>query len=158
MKTRSLSTANRRLRSSILDAVRRGKRSRPFSTPSREQRELAMPLQADIATLRDQILVDLAAAHDYYTNTKQAWRVVQLYVDSGKTVEFLNAHTGNKVPPADLPAQAQFYVTEYLAAATFQQFVSLFEDFVLGLIRLWLRSFQMRLWKRNLVASIVFEA
>lgn len=109
-----------------------------------------MPLSADIATQRDQILGDLAATHDYYTNTKQAWRVVQAYVDSGKTVEFFNVHTGNKVPAANLPAQAGFYVTEYLAAATFLQFVSLFEDFVLGLIRLWLRYFPKRLEKRSL--------
>jgi hypothetical protein len=33
-----------------------------------------MPLSDDIATLRDQVLGDLTAAHDYYTNTKQAWR------------------------------------------------------------------------------------
>src|ERR1700730_16240259 len=96
-----------------------------------------MPLAVDIATLRDQILRDLAAAHDYYTNTKEAWQVVQLYVASGQTVEFLNVHTGNKFPDADLPAQVLFYVTEYLAAATFQQFVSLLEEFVLGLFGLW---------------------
>src|SRR6185312_11532269 len=117
-----------------------------------------MPLSADIEALRDRVLADLAAAHDYYTNTKQAWRVVQLYVDSGETVQFFNAHTGNEVPAADLPDRAQFYVTEYLAAATFQQFVSLFEDFVLGLIRLWLRAFPQKLGKRTLTAAVVFEA
>jgi hypothetical protein len=117
-----------------------------------------MPLAADIATLRDQILGDLVAAHDYYTNTKEAWQVVQLYVASGQAVEFLNVHTGNKFPDADLPAQALFYVTEYLAAATFQQFVSLFEDFVMGLIRLWLGSFPQRLENRKIGAWLVFNA
>jgi len=117
-----------------------------------------MPLSADIATLRDQILGDLAAAHDYYVNTGQAWRVVGLYVDSGNTVEFLNVHTGNKVPDADLQAQANFYITKFLAAATFQQFVSLFEDFMLGFFRLWLRAFPQRLKNRQLSASILFDA
>ncbi len=117
-----------------------------------------MPLSVDIATLRDQILGDLATAHDYYTNTKQAWWVVQLYLNSGETVEFFNTHTGNRIPPADLQDQIQLYITKYLAATTFQQFVSLFEDFMLGLIRLWLRSFPQRLARRSLAASIVFEA
>ncbi|MGL4554928.1 MAG: hypothetical protein ACRC33_27490 [Gemmataceae bacterium] len=117
-----------------------------------------MPLAADIAALRDQVLADLSAAHDYYTNTKQAWRVVQRYVDSGQTVDFLNVHTGNKVPPADIPSQAQFYVTQYLASATLQQFVSHLEDFVLGLIRLWLRSFPHRLRDRKVSGAAVFAA
>lgn len=117
-----------------------------------------MPLSDDIAALRDQILGDLAASHDYFVNTKQAWRIVQVYVDSGNTVEFQNTHTGNKVPAENLAAQAQFYVKEHLASATFQQFVSQFEDFVLGLIRLWLRAFPQRLDHRKLAASIVFAA
>jgi hypothetical protein len=117
-----------------------------------------MPLSADIAALRDQVLGDLAAAHDYYTHTKEAWRAVQLYAASGAAVEFLNSHTGTTVSAADLPARAQFYVTEYLASATFLQFVSLFEDFLLGLIRLWLRAFPQRLEKRTVRAAVVFGA
>jgi hypothetical protein len=117
-----------------------------------------MPLRDDIEALCDRILADLASSHDYYANTKQAWRVVQLYIDSGKSVEFFNVHTGNNIPAAALPAQSQFYVDTYLASATFQQFVSLLEDFVLGLLRLWLRSFPHRLENRKLAASVVFAA
>jgi hypothetical protein len=117
-----------------------------------------MPLSMDIATLRNQILGDLAAAHDYYTNTKQAWRVVLLDIASGHAIEFLNVHTGNKIPAADMPDQANIYFTRYLASATFQQFVSLLEDFVLGLIRLWLRAFPQRLENKKIGASLVFSA
>ena len=40
-----------------------------------------MALSDDIRTLRDQILTDLVAAHDYYTDTKSAWRMVVHGID-----------------------------------------------------------------------------
>jgi|GEM_PF-5643843 len=37
-----------------------------------------MALSDDIRVLRDHIQADLAAAHDYYTDTKTAWRIVHM--------------------------------------------------------------------------------
>jgi hypothetical protein len=50
-----------------------------------------MALSDDIRTLRDQALADLAAAHDYYTDTKIAWRIVHKVIAEGAEVRFLGS-------------------------------------------------------------------
>src|SRR4051794_26227587 len=100
-----------------------------------------MPLADDLTKHRDLIVVDLDAGHDYYTKTKAAWRIVLRYINKGGTISVRNRSTGNVSTHQDLPSKAQAYVTEYLAVATFQQFVSLFEDFVFGVMRHWLLAY-----------------
>jgi len=117
-----------------------------------------MSLTDEIAALRDQTLADLDAVHDYYTNTRTAWRVVQKFVDLGREVDFENRHTGNKMLPEDLPATAQSYIADHLTPATFQKFVSLFDDFVLSLIRRWLSYFPQTLEGKKVDAGVIFSA
>ena len=50
--------------------------SRQSWTASVEQRIL-MALADDIRVLRDRVLADLNAAHDYYADTKIAWQIVR---------------------------------------------------------------------------------
>ena len=45
-----------------------------------------MALSDDIRTLRDQSLMDLAAAHDYYTDTQSAWRMVKQVISAGRKI------------------------------------------------------------------------
>lgn len=117
-----------------------------------------MPLAADLQFLRDLILADLDAVHDYYTYTKRAWGSVQRQIASGKKVRFRNLATGNKNTVKVLPDPARLYISWYLTSTTFQPFVSLFEDFVFKLLRLWLLAFPQRLEKKLFPASILFEA
>src|SRR4051794_23873551 len=109
-----------------------------------------MPLADDLSQHRDLIVGDLDAVHDYDTNTQAAWQIVQQYVSNGGTISVRNRSTGNVSTHQDLPGKAQFYVTDYLAVATFQQFVSLFEDFVFGVMRHWLLAYPQRLERKQI--------
>ena len=119
---------------------------------------VAMGLAADIDNLRDTIIKDLTEVHDYYTNTKQAWRVVQRLITRGTHIRFENRATGTITDETRLPAISHHYVTRYLVSATFQEFVSLFEDFLFGLMRSWLLAFPQRLSDKQVSGSVVFAA
>jgi hypothetical protein len=86
-----------------------------------------MALVDEIRGLRDRALTELAAAHDYHTDTKMAWRIVHDAIQAGLKVNIRNMTTGPVTTEAQLAAKARSYVAEDLAEATFQQFVSIFE-------------------------------
>ncbi|HQU45154.1 MAG TPA: hypothetical protein PK867_20230 [Pirellulales bacterium] len=117
-----------------------------------------MSLSTDLQDHRDSVLAELAAVHDYYVNTKRAWRIVQGMVARRGRFSAFNAVTGNRTTEQDLPQKAQLYIADYLAGATFQQFVSLFEDFAFGVMRLWLLVYPQRLARKQVPASLVLGA
>ncbi|HET6880280.1 MAG TPA: hypothetical protein VFI31_09000 [Pirellulales bacterium] len=117
-----------------------------------------MSLAAAVQKHRDSVLAELAAVHDYYANTKRAWRIVQGMVSRRGRFSAFNAATGNRTTEQDLPQKAQLYVADYLAGATFQQFVSLFEDFTFGILQCWLLAYPQRLGRKQIPASIVLGA
>ena len=117
-----------------------------------------MPLADEITRHRDLILADLDAAHDYYVNTKAAWRIVHHHIKRGGKVSVHNNSTGNRTTEREMIRKARFYVTHYLAVATFQQFVTLFEDFVFGLLRQWLFAYPQRLGNKQIAVSVVLAA
>src|SRR6266446_1747213 len=117
-----------------------------------------MPLADEIIKLRDGISADLAAAYDYYANTKAAWRIVQRYIEKGGKIKVQIMPTGSLITEKELPGKAQLYITEYLSASTLQQFVSLFEDLLFGLMRLWLLAYPQKIGKKQLQISVVFSA
>jgi hypothetical protein len=100
-----------------------------------------MALTGEITQLRDDCLSALDASHNYYTHTKSAWRLVQQMVRQGHKVTIRNQVTGNAVNETELSGLAQDYVTGYLVSATFQHFVSLFEQFVFDFLRAWLTEY-----------------
>ncbi|MGH7136986.1 MAG: hypothetical protein ACREHD_14695, partial [Pirellulales bacterium] len=117
-----------------------------------------MSLATDLRDHRDSVLAELAAVHDYYVNTKRAWRIVQGMVSRRGRFTAFNAATGNRTTEHDLPQKAQLYVADYLAGATFQQFVSLFEDFTFGVMRSWLLAYPQRLERKQVPASLILSA
>jgi len=100
-----------------------------------------MALAADITALRDRALADLSAAHDYYTDTKIAWDIVRRFIDSGQTLSVRNMTTGTVTTHVELAGKSRGYVAEQLAEATFQQFISIFENYFFDLVRLWLTTY-----------------
>lgn len=50
-----------------------------------------MSLVDDIRGLQERALTDLAAAHDYYMDTKMAWRIVQKFVKAGYKINMNNS-------------------------------------------------------------------
>src|SRR5947209_6929566 len=101
-----------------------------------------MPLRHHIETSRDQALAALNDAHDYFTYTSRSWRLLESAVRRKAWAFTLrNRATNSTFTEVDLLARAQKYVAEDLTSATLQQFVSIFENFLLDVLRLWLRAF-----------------
>lgn len=117
-----------------------------------------MELSEEIDALATRTLATLEACHDYYTYTKRVWRLMQKDVGEGRTFTFRNLMTGTRVNERELAARAGLYVTSYLRSATFQQFVSCFEDFVFGLLRHWLTAFPHSLTKRQIDFGSILRA
>jgi hypothetical protein len=117
-----------------------------------------MGLANDIESLRDRVLADLSAAHDYYADTQIAWRIVHNAVQVGAKFTHRNRATRTVSTQADLAAKARGYVKVQLAEATFLQFMSIFEDFFFDLCRLWLLSYPQNLFGRKVDFKAIWES
>lgn len=117
-----------------------------------------MALADDIRALRDRVLADLNAAHDYYADTKIAWDTVRQVIAAGHTFSIRNMTTGTVTTQADLAGKARGYVAEQLAEATFQQFISIFENYFFDLLRLWLIAYPRNLIGKQVDFKAVLEA
>ena len=100
-----------------------------------------MPLSDDIRSLADQLLGRMDEAREFYVHSRQAWRLVQQLARKGRPVGIVDLATKRHLPTGDLESRAQKYVTVQLAELTFRDLSSLLEDWILGLIRLWLTAY-----------------
>jgi hypothetical protein len=100
-----------------------------------------MPLADDIRGLADRILARLEEAREFYVHSRQAWRLLQQLARKGRPVGIVDLATKRPLPAGDLAARAARYVTVRLAESTFRELSSLLEDWILGLIRLWLTAY-----------------
>jgi len=100
-----------------------------------------MPLSDDIRGLADQVLDRVDEAREFYVHSRQAWRLVQQLARKGRPVGIVDLATKRHLPAGDLESRAQKYVTVQLAESTFRDLSSLLEDWILGLIRLWLTAY-----------------
>ena len=117
-----------------------------------------MTLADDIRLLRDRALGDLRRAHDYYTDTKAAWELVQDVVAAGRRFTVTSADTGTTTTEAELVVKSVGYVDEQLAEATFQHFLSIFEIFFFDLLRLWLTAYPQNLGGKKVEFRAVLDA
>ena len=88
-------------------------------------------------------------AHDYYTDTKLAWRITKDAVSAGLTTLSVSDVTGSVTSPDSLVSKAADYVAKQLAWDTFQQFIAHFEAFYLDFLRLWLTAYPRSLGKKQ---------
>jgi len=117
-----------------------------------------MTLEDEIRAVRDRVLADLDSAHDYYTDTKIAWRLVHKIIAAGHKFNVRNPTTGTVTTQTDLAAKARGYVAQQLTEATFQQFISIFENFLFDLLRCWLTAYPQSLGGRQVDFKSVLEA
>ena len=99
-----------------------------------------MPLPDEIRALADHVLGRLDEARDFYAHTQQAWRLVQRIAHDGHPVGIIDMASGRDVPAQDLETRTQRYVTVHLSESVFKNLSGLLEDWVLGLVRLWLTA------------------
>lgn len=116
-----------------------------------------MALADDIRVLRDRVLHDLRAAHDYYTDKRIAWKIVHKVVKAGNRFTNRNTITGTVTTEADLVGKARGYVAEQLVEATFQQFISIFESFLFDFLRLWLSAWPDSLRQKEVRFETVLD-
>jgi len=100
-----------------------------------------MLLADKIGEIRGQTLTALDASHDFYSHTKNVWRMTQRMVEQGREIAFRNLETGNVIDEKDIPVLAQRYVSGYLASATFQQFIAQFETYIFKFLKIWLNQY-----------------
>jgi len=117
-----------------------------------------MPLAGDIHSLRDRVLAELNAAHDYYNDTDFAWRFIQKVIGKGDISTYQNALTGSVTTPTDLALKATQYASKQILEATFQQFISIFESFFFDLLRLWLTAFPQNLIGKKVDFKSILDA
>jgi hypothetical protein len=117
-----------------------------------------MSLDDDIRALRDRALLELNAAHDYYTDTITAWEIVSNAIAAGHTFSNQSTATGTVTTETSLTGKAWEYVARQLTEATFQQFVSIFENFFFDLLRLWLVAFPRSLIGKQVDFKAVLDA
>jgi hypothetical protein len=117
-----------------------------------------MSLADDIRSLRDRVLADLNAAHDYHHDTAFAWCFVQDHIASGTLFTFQNTITGTVTTQADLAHKLLEYVSGQLTEATFQQFISIFESFFFHFLRLWLASYPRSLSGKKVDFKAILDA
>src|SRR6185437_3421190 len=95
---------------------------------------LRMSLADEIRALRDRSLADLSAVHDYFTETKRAWRIVRKVIRSGRKFTIHNSATGTVTAGSLLAEKATKYVAGFLAETPFKQFVAIFENYFFDLL------------------------
>ena len=117
-----------------------------------------MPLTDDLRQLRDRALTDLNDAHDYYADTKLAWRIAGRAIATGRTFTVRNRTTGTVTTQTVLAAKARRYIRRQLVEATFNQFVSTFETYLVDLLRLWLTAHPESLGGKKVDFKTVLEA
>ncbi len=122
-----------------------------------------MALADDVRALRDRALGELKAAHDYFSDTNIAWAIVRESVRAGNkftikttpdvaialeppedSVNSMVLHsneTGTVTTEAELVGRARKYTKRQLPEATFQQFISIFEAFLVDFMRSWLFAY-----------------
>ena len=99
-----------------------------------------MPLAEQVGELRRLITEELGAAHDHYVRSKAVWRFLRTMVAEGHRFQVRSLETATTVTAEGLLALETRYINVYLAEAALQRYVSLLEDFVFGLLRLWLAA------------------
>ena len=99
-----------------------------------------MSLSDEIRALSDRVLGRLDQDREFYVHSRQAWRLVQKLADKGHPVGIVDLASKRQLPVAELESRSQAYVIA-LAESVFKGLSSLMEDWILGLIRIWLRAY-----------------
>jgi hypothetical protein len=100
-----------------------------------------VPLADEIQVLADRVHTDLKDGYDYFEHAKVSLRLVRRIAESGRKITIQNVVTGTIVNEVNVGGLWRSYVATYLPESVFQHFVSLFEDFLFELLRLWLSAY-----------------
>ena len=117
-----------------------------------------MALADDILALRDSTNMALADAHDYYVHVRYNWNLLIKDVAAGRTFVDQNDLTGNVFDQNALLAKIPNYIQRDLTESTFIRFLTIFEGWMVGLLRIWLTAYPQSLYKRQIDFRTAYEA
>ena len=100
-----------------------------------------MTLADQIRDLADRVQRDLRASRDYYEHTKASWLATREFTHAGQAANIRDMETGALLSAAELDALALRYVGVHLAQSVFKDLASLLEDWVFGLLEVWLLDY-----------------
>jgi hypothetical protein len=100
-----------------------------------------MSLADQIRDLADRVQEGLRISWDFYDHTSASWEATKEFAQAGHAVNIRARETGATLGAADVDLMAQRYVKVNLAEAVFKDLASLLEDWVFGLLELWLLAY-----------------
>lgn len=103
-------------------------------------------------------LRELIQAHDYFVDTRQAWKFVLLAANRGQAFSVRNMTTNTTTTPDQLAEKARNYSTHLIAEATFCQFIETFDGFCFDLMRIWLMNDPRSIGSHQVTLKEVLEA
>lgn len=97
-------------------------------------------LADQIRGVADRVQGDLVRVLDYYSHPQATFRLLEEHPSLNEDYAILNSRTGTVIQLAELAILADEYITHDLAESVFQRLTSLLEDWVFGLLRIWLND------------------
>ncbi len=100
-----------------------------------------MSLRDDLRALADQTQDRLSEAWAFYIHCRQAWRLLQQLARKGQPVGIVDLTTKRHLLQDEFESRVQKYTTVQLTETTFRELCRILEEWVLGLIRIWLIAY-----------------
>ena len=100
-----------------------------------------MSLADQIRGLAGRVQEGLRISWDFYDHTKASWQATKELARGGDAVNIRDRQTGAILSATELDGLAQRYVTVNLAESVFKDLASLLEDWVFGLLEVWLLAY-----------------
>lgn len=117
-----------------------------------------MALADDIRDLTADSLARLDRVRDYYFHSREAWDELRAVAATRPAVVITNPETGTAFDYARLAAESRAYTDDFLKPAVLGSLLSVFEDFVFDLLRLWLTAYPGKLHKKQIELEAVLAA
>lgn len=117
-----------------------------------------MDLRERIHDLRNEAKRNLIAANDYFNDLNQAWELVRAVIRSGRRFSYPNPTTGTVTTQDNLAARLRQYREQLALESTFQQFLSIFENYFFDILRLWLMAYPRSLGNKQIDLHTILDA
>ena len=119
------------------------------ASASRQRGGMPMSLADDIRALHARFAAELDAAADEFTHLRDSLKLVEESVQHGRAFYLRSEITGSRVTQDELVSRLPAYTSNF-RERIFQEFLSIFENWLFGLLRLWLTTHSQGLGAKKL--------
>ncbi len=100
-----------------------------------------MSLADQIRGLADRVQEGLRITWDFYDHTRASWEATKEFAHAGHAVNIRDKQTGAILRATNVDSVAEQYVRVNLAESVFKDVASLLEDWIFGLLEVWLLAY-----------------